>query len=209
MLCELLYITTLAAEESPAGDGWKGLLLPVGVALIVTSLVMSMRKRRKQAGQQITPYEEVERIKQQRGVRGDMEDLMVEVEQMAKRVGAQLDAKAIRLERLIDEADRRMAELQQHAMGTHGTQATGVGGYEHESASASTATAAPPTQTQPAATNPYASSPSTGSASKLTGDALNRTVCNLADQGLDAVQIARQLDEHVGKVELILALQGK
>lgn len=38
-------------------------------------------------------------------------------------------------------------------------------------------------------------------------DPLTRTVYELADEGKTAVQIARQLDEHLGKVELILALR--
>ncbi|MCC7409546.1 MAG: hypothetical protein IT442_15890, partial [Phycisphaeraceae bacterium] len=36
---------------------------------------------------------------------------------------------------------------------------------------------------------------------------LSRSVYQLADQNLSAEQIARQLGEHVGKVELILALR--
>jgi hypothetical protein len=38
-------------------------------------------------------------------------------------------------------------------------------------------------------------------------DPLARRVYELADGGMDAVAIARQLNEHVGKVELMLALR--
>jgi hypothetical protein len=41
-----------------------------------------------------------------------------------------------------------------------------------------------------------------------TSDPLRASVYSLADSGADAVAIARQLDEHIGKVQLILALRG-
>ena len=62
-------------------------LLPAaGVLLIVMSLMTSLRKKkRKSAGQQrLTPREEGQRARDIRGLRGDMEELMVEVEQLAR-----------------------------------------------------------------------------------------------------------------------------
>lgn len=41
-----------------------------------------------------------------------------------------------------------------------------------------------------------------------TLDPLTRGVYNLADQGYAPVQIAQELEEHIGKVELILALRA-
>jgi hypothetical protein len=41
-----------------------------------------------------------------------------------------------------------------------------------------------------------------------TSDPLCASVYSLADSGSDAVAIAKQLDEHIGKVQLILALRG-
>jgi hypothetical protein len=40
-------------------------------------------------------------------------------------------------------------------------------------------------------------------------DPLNQQVYDLADSGLPAVEIARTLQQHTGKVELILALRGR
>ncbi len=39
-------------------------------------------------------------------------------------------------------------------------------------------------------------------------DPLTRSVYKLADSGHDTVSIARELDEQIGKVELILALRA-
>ena len=225
----LSAIATLALT----GDGLQGLLLPIGVILILMSLVMSIRKRKKRQAQQITPGETLERLRQEKGVRGDMESLMVEVEQMAKRVGAQLDAKAIRLERLIDEADRKLTELDNRTSHVGGrsyeadrprdVSPTFYAGAMHQADGARSRSA-------PGAGG--AAGPTASSAAKATSqdepadfqgsddfrgpdddsfrgrDDLSRSVYSLADQGMDTTAIARQLGEHVGKVELILALRA-
>lgn len=48
-----------------------------------------------------------------------------------------------------------------------------------------------------------------GMAAKPESDPLNRRVYELADSGLPPVEIARTLQQHTGKVELILALRRR
>lgn len=65
-----------------------------------------------------------------------------------------------------------------------------------------------------AGTNPSAASSTetAGSAEQQNEvdqqDTLTRSIYALADAGSDPLEIAKQLDEHVGKVELILALRS-
>lgn len=163
-------------------------LLVVGIALVTTSLLMMLRKRRAKASRRISPHEQIERNQQHRGMRGDLEDLMVEIEQLSKRFGAQLNAKSIQLENLMEEADRRIAELQ------------------HLQAN-------PPSASQDPQTLPdFAPTENglTGLESQATvgEDPLSKAVFALADQGHPPEDIARKLDEHVGKIELILALRN-
>lgn len=54
-----------------------------------------------------------------------------------------------------------------------------------------------------------AQSPSTTRAAQSPSDPLCARVYQLADSGADAVEIARQLSEHTGKVQLILALRAQ
>ncbi|MEE9211302.1 MAG: hypothetical protein V3U29_01485 [Phycisphaeraceae bacterium] len=150
-------------------------LLLVGVSLVTVWLLSRLAKRSRRQAQTptLSPQEHVERARQIRGVRGDLDELMVEVEQLAKRLGAQLDAKTIYLEKLLDRAERTAEQLRQ----------------------LTDQDAAP------------SGSPSAAASEAPLDDPLARSVYSLADQGLDPLAIARKIGEHVGKVELILALR--
>ena len=140
-------------------------------------MLLVYRKRRAKAAKAPTPHEQIQRITQQRGMQGDLENLMVEIEQLSKRLSAQLDAKSLELERLVNDADKRLTQLQE---------AIQHPGFSHS---------APTNQPQDAQTLPN------------TDDPLVQSVYRLADQGLGPAEIARQLNEHIGKIELIMALR--
>lgn len=166
------------------GNPFVDVLPLIGGALVILGTFMLFRARRKRlqsgGGEALSAREQIERHKQLRGVRGDLEELMVEIEQLAKRMSAQLDAKAVQLDRLIREAEVKVAQLDAaHARAAAAPQLT------------ASAAAPPP----PAA---YAAPPV---------DPLTRRVVELHEQGKSSVDIARELEEHVGKVELILALR--
>lgn len=144
----------------------KGLMPFAGILLIVLWLLMMLRNRRRRAAGRELPMERVERYQEQRGMRNDLEALMVEIEQLSRRFSSQLDAKSVRLEKLLREAEEKIAQLE---------------GRLSEQP--------PPADPAP------------------VEDELTRSVYRLADDGHDAPTIARQLSEHVGKVELILALR--
>ncbi len=183
------YLPALA-ERTVVTD----MMLVLGIVLITAWAFSKLRKRRRSDAQRPTALEQLELSRQQRGMRGDLEDLMVEIEQLARRLGAQLDAKSFHIEKLMREADQRIARLEQLNPGQHSPRET-----THPAHAVSEPRTNPsPAPSEPA--DPNASAPS-------LNDALARSVYDLADRGLNAVDIARQLDEHVGKVELILALR--
>ena len=161
-------------------------LFIVGVIFISAWLLMRLRKRNLRGPGYTTAQEHLERYKQKDAVRNDLEGLMVDIEQLAKRLGAQLDAKAVRLERLIDDADLRIAQLQQSMREQH---------------------TAPDTANVPADAAGNPDPPTESDANGEPPDPLTADVYRLADEGLALPQIAQRLDEHVGKVELILALR--
>ena len=164
----------------------------VGVVLVTTSLLMRLKKRRAKAAGSPTAHEQIQQNRQHRGMRGDLETLMVEIEALSKRFASQLDAKSIQLERLLDEADQRIARLEglgQDAVESRFDTAGELG-------SSSVGPEAGSSDDQASAL-----------AQEAGDDPLARSVYELADQGSDATQIARQLNEHVGKIELILALR--
>jgi len=170
-------------------------LLPlVGVAMVTAGTMMMVRRRRRRMAQQPpppSPRELLEQDRQQRGMRSDLERLMVEIEQLAKRFGSQLDAKSIQLERLLQEADQRIAKLER-LQGSTAAMSWGSQPVAHS-----------------AATGQGESGVSAEGASRTSAsdDPLPRRVHRLAEQGMTPEQIAKELGEHIGKVELILALR--
>lgn len=189
----LIGLTDRIATVGMIGFQLRDVVLLLGLVLVTVSLMMKLRKRRKQSAAAPTSRERLEQMTQHRGLRGDLETLMVEIEQMARRLGAQLDAKAIRLEKLLDEADEKITRLggdasaaghARAAVGCEGAGGTGGNGSRGEAGSAVALQDQPPP------------------------DELTASVYRLADQGLEPAAIAERLSEHVGKVELILALRG-
>ena len=197
-------LPTLAQADLPLTT-----LLPmVGILLIILGSFMMLNKRKRRQGKRLSAREQLERSKQEHQTRGDLEQLMVELEQLTKRFSSQLDAKSMQLERLIDQADRRIEELRRlQGEDTSAPIDDGAADVSRASDTSSwpsdpgidaTATAAAPQAEAAAAQRTPPAQPT---------DELTENVYRLADQGLDAAGIAHQLDEHIGKIELMLALR--
>ncbi len=172
--------------------GWG--LAAIGITLVTLSLVMGIRKKRRKMGGRVTARENLERYKAKSEVRDDLQRVMVEVEEMAKRVAAQLDAKTIAVEKLLREADARIERLHAAAERFEQIRAAATRDGSPPGGTASADPPGPPDAPPPTPTSPE--------------DELSRRVYALADQGHAAPIIARQLGEHIGKVELILALRS-
>jgi len=181
--------------------------IAAGVVLVGWALLSAYRKTKDSSPTQLDPHERIERMKQMGGMRNDLQSMMVELEELTRRFSAQLDNKANRLERLLDQADERIEELRR-LQGEGG--ATAKGRDDRDAATtrsvdrpARSAPAAPPTS-GPVEVPASASDSSSGGGGAET---LADEVYRLADEGREPGEIARELDEHVGKVELILALR--
>lgn len=232
-------MTSLMATLGESPVELTHLVLLLGVALILAGVMMSIRKRRQRGASKLTGREQLERYRQKDAVRDDMTQLMVEIEQLARRLGSQLDAKSMRIERLLEQTEQRIEQLQtlhdrmaidrKNTQPTDADQPNSTNRGQPSAQTADHAQAAGSSRDANLANQPGASHPNTNpqqpdSAAGSGTDARNRTVDGshdtpgddqainaavgeLADQGLTAQQIADRLDEHVGKVELILALR--
>lgn len=177
-------IGTLMMEMA---DGWGYLPLALGLALMMLVVVIRLRKKKQGLGTSLSPHEQIQQMEQKKAVGDDLGQLMVEIQRMTQRVSEQveqMDAKLLRMEQLIQQADQRIARLEQ------------LSGQEAGNL------------LMPG-TDAAGNVPAKGRAGKdQTEDPLSRSIYALADQGISSDQIARRLNEHVGKVELILALRS-
>lgn len=179
-------------------EDWAYGLLAIGIFFIIAAMFSLGRSRKKQSYGRETARDHVDRARQRQGVRDELEALMVDINRMAKDMGAQLDAKLVRIEQANREAEQRIAQLEalQHTL-AHPTQQP-----PHEPA----ATEPPAIQADSLHADMHPTPPQTHPTTQA--DPLNKEVYSLADQGLGPSAIAEQLGEHVGKIELILALRS-
>ncbi len=167
----------------------QGTLLPVfgvvGILGLAIIMMISIRgKIARRNSERPSPRELIEQLKAPLARGGHAGRRLsgigggAELVETAQRRSAQLDNQARRLETLIEQADRRIAAL------------------SGSSVTPSTSSAA----TEPAA--PAAAAPADPGPDPLT-----KAVYAQADAGRTSIEIARELDEQVGKVDLILALR--
>jgi hypothetical protein len=186
---------TLAAAppvEGPARPGlsvtdlWMALIVVIGLVLLVSSLRRRTEKKIEASeGAGLARLEALRTQARERFGAGppprrDESDPGRDMEELAERLSAQLDAKADRLERLIERAEARIVELQGMAAATRAGPGAGV----------------PQVEPKPALR------PAEAPASPQ-----HARVQELADRGLSVVEIARTLDMPTGQVQLILNLR--
>lgn len=215
-------ITRLMDRIQSSDTMLPNILLVGGVLLMVIIMMRSLRKKtkndRRRMNTQGTPDERIAQI--HANAQSSMDPprrLMVEAEEMARQLGAVLDNKAARLELLIEEADKKLAALNRTLVGSS------IGAQPSEL----------PTQSQPAPSRTI--DPTLLDRARLEQDLAERQsrvagridpspleptepepaepqstqskVIELAETGLSNIEIAHQLNQPIGQVELILNLR--
>ena len=171
----------------------------LGIAIAIFFMTRSRFSKREQ--NRLSPREQIEAIKARSGRTGDPHVMTSEMLELAQRLSAQLDNKATRLEELIAEADTIIQSLD-GLLPSNGVQAR------------------PPSIAAPS-DDTLSEAPSgavdqrihdddegvTATSDVIAGlDPLSARVIDLASEGRSSIEIARDLNETVGKVELILSL---
>jgi hypothetical protein len=166
------FLHAMASGQAPSSQ-WP--VYGLGVAALLYIILRPMMRRKKDALDGAGPSLG---LAQQRSVEREMSNLLVELSEMARQVSAQLDTRSARLEALMDEADRRIAELRRLSQPP-------AGGVQRQPGEDSFA----PPERQPIA------------------DQRHLDVYHLADEGNSPQEIAHRLGRPQGEVELILALR--
>jgi hypothetical protein len=235
------YATELTQTQEP--DAWPWLqekaasgqsLLPgmlMGVGVLFAIFVMMRHLRRKQANRPYIPPAD-DRIaaihERATSTISPVERAMSDAEELARRLAATMENKAARLELLIEEADRKLEELNRAV--AQASRAAPVPASPADRNGRPVRTIDPSLLDrarveqdraernghngyhEPAAHSPPPM-PHAGStgvkqpAPNFPADPVHRRVWALADDGMPATDIARSLNQPVGQVELILNLR--
>jgi len=169
-------------------------MMAAGVALLTFWALLRLRQKRSQRDSGPPRGSEQPRTPRQRLRDADREaidSLMVDAEELTRRLAAHMENKAARLERLLAEADERIARLEQAQAASE------------ESREGANAGARRISESRGGGHHARARS----APAPAVADPLSRDVYRLADEGLEPLQIAQRLSEQVGKVQLILALR--
>ncbi len=161
--------------------------LLLGVVLLVFIMLRLTARKQRGAGptSQSHARDRVAKLKEEHAVRGDMQELMVQLQELSRDINAQIDTRFAKLEVSIRAADERINLLERLLRAAEGqpTVDTVLSGDDESFPS-------PPAQPQAATLGPQ-----------------HGRVYDLADGGKNSVQIAQEIGKTPGEIELILSLR--
>ena len=205
----------LSAGSSMQSGLWVPLLVFLGIALLLIQL--RRHQFRTTTARDVT-REQFARLRDERGVQQAMDQLLIQLEELSRRINAQVDTKFLKLETVIRDADDRIAKLE------------GLLGKPKQPGTRTTRAAEAPKpkpvselggESRPTTPPPGASMPAPGmtQSSARAGEALEPAkpvaptdprvgrVHALADAGQQPIKIAEELNMPLGEVEFILNLR--
>jgi hypothetical protein len=170
-------MTILLADISTKDPYFQWVMIALALITIFYAVIRPGLKKKKDPLEKPPAYG---KLSSERTVERQMQNLLVELSEMTRQITAQLDTRAQKLQLLIEEADKRIAELQRT-----------------------------PKQPIPARSGEAWSAPAPPNIPSEPVDESHQKVYDLADHGHSAGEIARELNQPRGEVELILALRPK
>jgi hypothetical protein len=108
MICATRRMVHLLLDPSPQTTQWAVIALGA-ITVIYIVIIRPMRQKKQKDPLDRSPTQTS--LAQQRAVERDMSNLLVEYEQMIRKMTAHLDTRAAKLEILLKEADEKLAEL--------------------------------------------------------------------------------------------------
>ena len=197
--------------ESMIGGGAQ-LIFLLGLALVIFILLVRSKRYFRQVTQYRLPAprpaRKMETPKTVSVPPRDLEKWEVQMHDLARDLTGQLDSKIRVLELLIREADEAAARFEAAAAKTRGAPLRRIA----RDALAPPAASMPPSSNEATAPRVVRAARSTGEARKpleVTNNPRFERVYALADAGMSAATIAKQIGTQIGEVELILSLRGK
>jgi hypothetical protein len=184
---------------SSADNGMTVLLL-----VLCATVIMIMLLRRHQfrgATRRDMARDHVARVRDQHRLHQSMDELLVQLEEVSRNVGAQVETRFAKLEKVISDADDRIARLE-HMLGHSSTEAS------RPRANTPSTPARPPARLprrDDAGAAPERG-PDTSPPVKPIDPRFQR-VYDLVDAGASPIKAAQQLNMPLGEVELILNLR--
>lgn len=181
---------SLSLPTDPAVYAFTAAILATGYIYL-----KARRKTRKDPLAGPSPFSS---LSAQRRIENQMTELLVELEKMTRQMNAQLDTRAAKLEELIRQADERLAALEERAARGPRAERPGTGGVGLSDPGFAPAGVADPGVAEVGDLPP-----------PIPIDPRHAMVYRLADEGRNLHEIAREVQQPAGEVELILKLRRR
>jgi hypothetical protein len=163
----------------------------IGAAAAGAFYLLVLRPRLQKHRRRTDPLDRTGGLSHHRSVEREMSNLLVELAEMSRQLGAQIDTRAARLEVLIQQADERIAILRSLGEPGNGSRDNrGVANSGADRGNVIGMTTHPESPSSPMINPAHAE------------------VYALADQGNTLGEIAARLGRPSGEIELILALRS-
>jgi len=183
-----------------------GQTILLGLVLVAVALVMWTTMRRA-ARSRRTGVRPTHADREVRDVRQQMERLLVEIHDVSREMNARLDTKISVLNNLVREADERIEQMRALAREARPAASDTLrGGGPGLSGQRDLDPSGPETR-RDRTPEPHDRADAPGRCDRPAERYAE--IYALADQGLDARQIAEKTGQHTGEVELILGLRAK
>jgi len=165
----------------------QGLIIVAVVVAVTTLVLISTRRRLRDRQPSLRDYtrQQRARLRDQQNLKQDMEELTVQLQQVARQINSQIDTRFAKLEACIADADQRIERLERLLRRAGGHDAVDV----------------------TVSDQPTPLSDQAGDRDTIRIDPMHQEIYRLADQGKSPPEIARELGRTTGEVELILNLR--
>lgn len=211
----------LIAENAYTSSG--GMMTLLLVLSAVTIMIMLLRRHQfRTTSSRSVAREQLNRLRDQKQLRASLDDLLIQLEEVAREVGGQIDTKFAKLEAVVRDADERIAELRRLAEQVEAGRQRELNATPPDLASMmsrpeETARDAAPSGVESSEDPPRKRArveapppPATARrspTSNLPPPPLFQKIYERADSGMPTIKIAESLHMTLGEVELILNLR--
>ncbi len=200
------------------------------ICLVMLSITMLRRSQQRRTTSRDVTREQLARLRDQKDVRQSMDELLIQLEEVSRRINAQVDTRFAKLECIIRDADERIAKLERlsgtdrasgaREVGTSGGSKTRTSSphppparstaqVDERASDSDAAPAADADEFRPGLVASSLEMPAApANVESLDSNARRQRIHELADAGTEPITIADTLQMPLGEVELILNLRG-
>lgn len=210
---ELAAQPTLAATLA-AIDATQIVMLALAVVMLTMVMLSTRRKIRKSMrGPEEGVRERYDKLKAERRASRDLEEIMIDLDKLAREVNGKIDTRLAHLEALIRDADQRI-ETMRKMRDELSTQSSPVSSPQKGRPAGDAAAtkkkqkgAATKPKSAPAIDITLGDETDPPSAAPAPSDGNDANIYRLADAGMTPIEIAQELGRGTGEIELVLSLR--